>query len=142
NPIGYALHRLVCEGNAKRPLHIGDCSGELDGSASRCWRASLHGQAKLLSEALNKLHSGGFCRMVIIELSTSQALFACDMCSLERRLAPNNDRYGETSVQWRRLFAVRPRERFFLAAGQYGPALGGEVRNGFLQCHFAPPKGR
>jgi hypothetical protein len=97
NPVGFALHRLMREGDSERSLHIGNCTGELDGATPGCRRAGLDGHAKLFGEALNELHGGGVGRMAVFELRASEALFACDMRCLERRLASNNDRYGDAS---------------------------------------------
>jgi hypothetical protein len=111
-------------------------TGELDGAAPGCRRARLDGNAKLFGKALNELHCGGVCRMAIVELSASEALFARDMLCLERRLASNNDRYGYAGSQGRGLFAACLGKRCFLAAGQYSAALCGEVRNGFFRHHL------
>jgi len=59
NPVGFALHRLVREGDSECSLHVGNCTGELDGAAPGCRRARLDGNAKLFGEALNELHGGG-----------------------------------------------------------------------------------
>ncbi len=78
---------------------------------------SLDGEAKFLGEALNQLHGGEIGRVACVELSASEALFAPDMCCLERLLAPDDDRYGEAASRGRGLFVARLRERKFLAAG-------------------------
>ncbi|HTG03578.1 MAG TPA: hypothetical protein VK635_05905 [Bradyrhizobium sp.] len=138
NPIACAVDRFLRQRNAEGALEIGDGSGELHGTASRCRRAGLDGEAKLFGKAPNQLHGGGIGRMACVELGASEALFAPDLRGFERLLAPDDDRYGNAASRGRGLFVTRLREQAFLAAGQYAAALRGEMRNGF-RSHLDPP---